>query len=317
MPTYDAIKEFQWGREAVTNNKVKGSSCMSCTNSNAIFNANILNNGFIQDATPNAPVDITGISENVIEKGGNLTLSQTFGQVYANLINGGTILATSIALNGFVLKNVVENSDVLANGGVVSGEISYNVVIGSSRLDILGNIDGELRHNNLSRGGNVRLTSIGFSSGFTENDVSSNAIQFPAIVTPVYIDKKASRIGYCDFETILDLSDPSMYDLSTKTLNIPSAFTGFGVYYLLNSTGKIIEKITGYSGFTFDLTFLPVAGESVGFQHTLVASSFPHDLLCDAPAWLNTITGRTNGTDYMQYKKSGDRLIRSNLVLLA
>jgi hypothetical protein len=40
-------------------------------------------------------------------------------------------------------------------------------------------------------------------------------------------------------------------------------------------------------------------------------------MCCDAPFSTNLITGRTNGNDFIEYERSGDFWIRTNLVLLA
>jgi microcystin degradation protein MlrC len=64
-------------------------------------------------------------------------------------------------------------------------------------------------------------------------------------------------------------------------------------------------------------TFSPVATQTATFQHTLVAGAVTGNLLCDAPSSANLITGRTNGSDFIEYETSGDLNIRTNLVLIA
>ncbi len=130
------------------------------------------------------------------------------------------------------------------------------------------------------------------------------------------------NIGYCTlsnnystFSITLDMSDTNIYDLPTETLTIANDFNFFGIVKLINCTGLTISKIDGVN--TFDKIFIPNNGETVTFKHTLIGASTTNDLVCDAPASSNLLTGRVNGSDFIVYKVLGARNLRSNLVLLA
>ena len=107
-----------------------------------------------------------------------------------------------------------------------------------------------------------------------------------------------------------------IYDLATKKLIIPSDYSYCGIFTLTNTTSKTIEKIANSSS-SHNSTFKPNNAEIVLFKHTLVSSATANDLLCDAPSSTNTITGRTNGCDFIEYQNSGNLLLRFNLVVVA
>ena len=128
-------------------------------------------------------------------------------------------------------------------------------------------------------------------------------------------DKSISN-GFSNFETSLDMSNVSIYDLASKTLTIPTAFSYCGIFTLTNTSSNIIEKIVNTSS-THNSTFKPSNSQTVSFKHTLVSVAVANDLLCDAPSSTNVLTGRTNGCDFIEYENSGNLLLRYNLVLVA
>jgi hypothetical protein len=130
---------------------------------------------------------------------------------------------------------------------------------------------------------------------------------------------------YSDIYILLDLDDPTIYDLPTQTLTLP--YSQFGRVELNNTNGKIISKINNLS-FNFITKFSIWNGSTLvntdlTFQHTAMASATNGDLVCDAPNSTIVLEGRLFGNDFIEYRQNIDTLsnnyvnLRTNLIKLA
>jgi hypothetical protein len=88
---FDSLAIFQWGRDVVKNNKLKGNSLMKTTNSFCSFDGNILENGILQDATGYNLVSAGAYNGNTIIEGASVTMLFSASAPVGNGRNAGTI----------------------------------------------------------------------------------------------------------------------------------------------------------------------------------------------------------------------------------
>jgi hypothetical protein len=89
---FDSLAIFQWGRDVVKNNKLRGNSLMKTTNSYCSFNGNILENGILQDETGYSVTSAGAYNGNTIIEGASVTmLLSTNPNWTGNGRNAGTI----------------------------------------------------------------------------------------------------------------------------------------------------------------------------------------------------------------------------------
>lgn len=88
---FDSLLTFQWGRNVVKNNKLRGNSLMKTTNSYCSFDGNILENGILQDATNYKLVSAGAYNGNTIIEGASVTMLFSASAPIGNGRNAGTI----------------------------------------------------------------------------------------------------------------------------------------------------------------------------------------------------------------------------------
>jgi hypothetical protein len=318
--TINSLTAFQWGRNVVTRNIVSSQGYMDCTNSYCTFTANVVSQlGFIIDTTPR--IEAGSVLRNEVSNGGELNTFYNKGTISDNVIKDSLSYIKYIGATKLINLGSSITSNVLTSGG----QISYDSLGGTT--SILANtisFGGTLTLNtilttvisgcNINYSG-VQITTSVASASLTDcsfRNVSSVVI---ATLSGTTANKSISN-GFSNFETSLDMSNVSIYDLASKTLTIPTAFSYCGIFTLTNTSSNIIKKIVNTSP-THNSTFKPNNAQTVSFEHTLVSSAVANDLLCDAPSSTNVLTGRTNGCDFIEYVNSGNLLLRYNLVLVA
>jgi len=112
----------------------------------------------------------------------------------------------------------------------------------------------------------------------------------------------------------LDLNDPTIFD--GTILTIPTEYSLAGFFKLKNSGGSTITKIINLPTLFKNVRFIVEDGDNQIFSHTGIASAAANDLVSDGAA-NNTIVGRTNGGDFIEYQKIGNLNVRTNIVKLA
>ena len=88
---FDSLVNFQWGRDVVKNNKLRGNSLMKTTNSFCSFNGNILENGILQDETGYSLTSAGAYNGNTIIEGASVTMLLSVSAPIGNGRNAGTI----------------------------------------------------------------------------------------------------------------------------------------------------------------------------------------------------------------------------------
>jgi hypothetical protein len=125
-----------------------------------------------------------------------------------------------------------------------------------------------------------------------------------------YSDNKISTV-YSNFPGELNMST----DFAAGVLTIPTTLNYVGNFLLINNTGQTISKIVNLPK-PHEVFFTPEAGLQQTFSHTAIGGAVANNLVSDA-ASANVIIGRTNGTDRIGYRYSGNLNVRTTIEKLA
>lgn len=318
----DSLTFFPFGRDNYTNNKVFGNSVMNVCNSFYFqYIGNICSSESIIEIQNDNNTIGTSFIYNAVKNGSSAGIKNSTGNIIKNILDNNSTLGISKLLSSdSTIENNFLSSAQLSLSEIVGGStINGNCLTSGSYLQVQGTaskLGFEL--NSLNSNGRVMLDDV--NGGSINNCVFENSGQV-AILNRVFgwshqdcrIDKLFSNFAY-SIDMLVD------YSLPLLTLTIPVDFEYIGDWRLENGNlGTQIAKISYASGFppTHYVNFRPQQTTQVPFAHTLVAGAVINNLCCDAIAPVNNLTGRANGCDFIQYVRSGDFWIRTNLVLLA
>jgi len=311
------IYSFQWGNDLYYENKITGRSKFDGTNARNSFNNNTLNNGEYTSEVDYSIVTPV-FSYNVIEELGEVKLKPNcYGEIKGNYIKGGK----PGSLELFAVD--------------ISGQILYNTInLGSVTLD---KVFSQFSYNVVSNGSNVIIDEITINGVFTQNTITNFCLLEITFLDEIYrrcfltqrfikydsitkLQEGKTLLGVNSNLSIeLDMNDPLIFDNVTGRLTIPLKYRAFGDITLNNCSGKIIKSID-CNNINILRRFYPENTFTVDFENITVGSIFPKCLLCNGGTITNTLTGRTNGSDYIEYGVSGqipnEVNVRTNLVLL-
>jgi hypothetical protein len=116
-----------------------------------------------------------------------------------------------------------------------------------------------------------------------------------------------------NFEADLNMDSLSIY--TGTQLIIPTNLNYVGVFTIINNTGQTITKIVNLPA-SHKVRFYVENGNTQLFSHTTIANPAVNLLVSDAAA-VNTIVGRADGSDFIEYELSGRKNRRYNAVIAA
>jgi hypothetical protein len=203
--------------------------------------------------------------------------------------------------------------------------VSANIVESNADIDII-NQRGTIRGSTItSKGNSYFLAENDFIGTFNNNEVSSEVqakdsitINTCIINAPFdiffengvsYSSKEVSSLG-STFEADLDMTPGQNYDAGTDTLTIPTNLNYVGIFNLKASAGQTIVNIENLPT-PFEVEFSTSNASTVVFTNTAISSAVANNLVADVTG-NNTLTGRTNGNDFVRYKKSGTLNVEVN-----
>jgi hypothetical protein len=311
----NSIDLFQWGRDVVYYNKVLGKGLMICTNSNSGFYSNEVSyNGGMTNKTDR--IEVGNFTGNIMTQGGLISIDFLHGSCDFNYISGAssTLQCGNVEINSGIGYNVItEGGAVDLSNWNGSSQFFQNTISQLSSIVISTNAFNS-KINKIYMSNQSQLSFILPTINGVELigcEISDNAIVLDS-APRTYTNRKI-RKDFSNWEETLDMNG-GIFAAGVLTLNVNLQHVG--IFTLINSTGKVIDKIANQPS-QHKYIIKPDAGQSVGLQHTLIAGAVANNMVCDAPAPLNTITGRVNGCDFIEYQKSGNLCLRTNLVLLA
>lgn len=310
---------FQWGRNNCIGNKLRGSSLFLTSQSSVNLFYNDFSDSQLTDNTPNS--EAGSISNNSASGGAFINFNFTRGFIQYNSFNNGTVI--DYIGQGFIDINVSFRYNTFNNGTMTFDLIIRDTLFSNNQfitngkfayyLSVFGftracNITHCLFSNNgqLQVGGESGVDTIGFDGCEISDNVDINI----ANVTKQYNGKKY-RKGYSNWEYTL-----TPLDFALGVLTIPIGQEYNGLFTISGLTpADIIMKIVNASA-NHRSRFVPLPTQSNAFFHTPIAGAVANDMVSDAGV-MNTLIGRLNGCDFIEYERSGDLNQRTNIVINA
>jgi hypothetical protein len=117
------------------------------------------------------------------------------------------------------------------------------------------------------------------------------------------------KTGIVTTRVLLNVSDPTIYDLATQTLTIPSELSGVcGIINLTTGSAPItISKIVGGLGNIFSaMQFINTTGFNVDFTATPIGLAVPSDIISNLAPNTYTIVDRLDGADSIFIRNLGN-----------
>lgn len=304
---------FQWGRNKVSRNKLRGQSVMACSQSYCEFVGNILDNGTIEDNTADQAAgkfyrnninsdSIVSINNNNAWKG------EFYDNNIANsssVVIAGTTFPTSvIAYNNILSKSSISAGNIGAGSDIIGNHLSQESSISWSTL--AGSIT-KCTISNFSLLTFVTCTALG---GFLTCVISANLTVSIPSVTTVYTNKSVI-IGYSNWEGTLDFTT----DYAANILTVPAALNYCGIFNCTNTAAASVQKIVNWPT-NHEAKLIPANTEVFDVVHTTIGLAVADNMVSGPVATTDTLTGRVNGSDFVQYGNSGNLRIRTNIVIV-
>jgi hypothetical protein len=304
---------FQWGRNLVTLNKLRCQSTMLTSQSYATITANRLDNALLEDNTQNIEPGL--IADNELLGGGIISLNDTRGFVTNNnLKSGGSLVYSGLGRVG--LTSGISSNEISQNSQIQFSEINSNAfitknyLITDSTLQVGVVSDFNVEKNYLSCDGTLIATSTsGVGFGFVRCEISDNiVISFP-VVSALYTERKYYK-GFSNWTLLLTNAD-----WVAGSLNIPIGSNYCGIF---NYTGLAVltSQIANLSA-NHRSTFTANAGSVLNFSHTLIGVAVANQLISNNSPIINSLIGRVNGNDVIEYGRSGIFNQRFNVIINA
>lgn len=253
-------------------------------------------------------------------------------------VTNGYILDADAIIYDFVTDGIYERKDKRGN---TIGSIGYNFQWGNNLVNRnsspFGNLVCVNQKGNVTRNTNESPNGITIDETFT-NVIEKNYFNGNGVVTfnsttaniisecvfsnasPITITTNIAYYGkqidaiHSTFDGYLDMLDGAIY--AASVLTIPPALNYVGEFTLVGNTGKTMNKIVNLSTAHRITRFKVEAGLTQNFQHIGIGSAVLDNIVSDS-ATTNNIVGRADGADFIEYERSGNVNVRTNIVKLA
>lgn len=202
------------------------------------------------------------------------------------------------------MEDKYETLDCINQRGILDQNVNSSTVL----VSISNSFTNNILNNRFSGPLSITFNDCGLIA-----DCTFDAEGTIVIEDSISYSGKSLTPRYSTFNAYLDLSDPAIY--ASQVLTIPSSLNYVGEFTLNNNNGKTFNKIVNLSTIHKVTRFYIQIGNNQSFQHTTVATATANLLNSDS-ATTNSIFGRADGSDFIEYEKSGNRNIRVGLVKL-
>lgn len=293
----------------VQNNFLEGTSILVLTNAQGRILRNkicVASSIFLDTHT------VAGeVSFNVVESNSILFGASNGGLIINNTLSSkSTLTATNnLGLIGQVMTafgevpgNTLVSGNINVADQTATGSCSGNMVTSGGQINIPQN-ESEIRSCLVHTFG--RLSCAINQARLNRNEIGgerSVALFSPNIVA---YQNRVADSGRSNFDVVLDLNDPLIYNGGTFTLTIPIACANWAGVYALNNSNKVINNIINLTP-NFPTTFqTALAGEITTFNSVAIAGALVGEIIAaQAPGGI-IVAGRANGTDDIVMKKLG------------
>jgi hypothetical protein len=266
-----------------------------------IINLSNFNENFAEHSSINIQANANVIRNNTIRNNSTFNITQNFGSVIANNIEESTFIFGDVNVGAEVglneLRNAILNVET-CNTTIRSNEFqnyTFNVTTNNCLF----------RDNQLETG-NVGVNTL---SSSTIRNIIGNLSIFSLGTFAFSIGSGIIKTGIVTTRVVLNVSDPTIYDLATQTLTIPSELSGVcGIINLINSSAPItISKILGGLGNLFSaMQFINTTGFNVDFTATPIGLAVPSDIISNLAPNTYTIVDRLDGADSIFIRNLGN-----------
>ena len=265
-----------------------------------IGNVRNFNENFAEHSSINIQVNTNVIRNNTIRNSSTFNIFQNVGSVIANNIEESTFIFGDVNVGVEVGLNELRNSSLnvqTCNTTIRSNEFqnyTFNVTTNNCLF----------RDNQLETG-NVSVNTL---SSTNIRNIIGNLSIFTLGTFAFPINAGIIKTGIVTTRVFLNVSDPTIYDLATQTLTIPSELSGVcGIINLTNGLAPItISKIVGGLGNFFSaMQFINTTGFNVDFTATPIGIAVGFDIISNLAPNTYTIVDRLNGADSIFIRNLG------------
>ena len=240
-------------------------------------------------------------------------MQKNSGTFTSNVCSNGYLqLVTSY---GIVSGNTIDTYGELQSKLLLTPEcaIIRNKISNFSKFDLKGQIGGQITYNSFTAGGILDLTTMSVGSAINNCEVATMKVEY--ITYNRIVEKKRVVSGFSNWDEELDFNDPAIWD-GVGGLTIPILFKFVGIFTTQNiATGVAVTRI--FNGpVNHDFRLQPFTTTNLQVTHTPVGGSGPGNMLCDASPSTNVLNGRVDGTDFVEYRASGNLYLRTNIVVV-
>lgn len=236
LATSEVIGNFLRNRSTLSIDNTGTTNCEGEVSNNTLSNSSVVLKG---------GVSATGtFVGNIIESGSEITITnKLFGKVVRNemyddskLILTDLALATSIFYSNYLNKTTVDTNRIKV-------AFQFNR-LNNCQWDVPDNLN-ELFSYNIWTAVNFAPTVSCFG------DILNTEIHTASYTCPTFkqtVNGGVIQNGIGTTKWTLDMSDPTVFDVTKNLLTIASCFSSFfGYYELINCGGKVIDSIVGTS----------------------------------------------------------------------
>ena len=307
----------------ISNSRIEGTAIPNVADVNGLIGYNYIEDSVVQIDTTSGDSEIY---RNYIQQQSRLSVRSNTGKILYNHVKDSSICEVAdnsgeITYNEIVNQsslNVTSNISII---GAVAPKSTGNRILNKSFITIPVENKGDIYNSIFDQETQIQIatnnadfSNVNFKTIIIQLDTNagsfSNLSCDIGAITGVlnsfnFQNGDGLRGQYNSIEVELDLSDPLIYDLPTKTLYPPGMIKEFvGKYILKNASGQIIEKINSLSNNWLNEISCDTA--TVVFTISPIAPLVPYYIVSTLAVPSLTITGRTspNLADSLVFKSS-------------
>lgn len=267
-----------------------------------IINFSNFNENLAEHSSINIQANANLVRNNTIRNSSTFNIFQNFGSVNSNNIEESTFIFGDVNVSAVIRFNELRNASSInvqtCNTSIQSNEFqNYTFNVTTNNCNFSAN---QLESANFS---------VNILSSAPIRTILGNLSVFSLGTFAYSIGSGIIKTGIVTTRVFLDVSDPTIYDLPTQTLTIPSELSDVcGIINLTNGLAPItISKIVGGLGNIFSaMQFINTTGFNVDFTATPIGIAVPFDIISNLAPNTYTIVDRLNGADSIFIRNLGN-----------
>jgi hypothetical protein len=299
----EAIRDFQWGRNAVTANKVLANGLMLCTNSSSIFTANVVYSSLLTEVGSFGSGST--VISNVIQNNSLLQIGTSEGNIVSNIIeSGGQLTVTTLQSKADLFANTISSDSQIGIDTIVTNiGVNYNVLSGSSQFKAIGaTVNANILRNIITKNSTLEVSSVALLCPISNCEVSAGTINLGAVITAK--SNFSFREGYSNWEADLDFATA----FAAGVLTIPTTLAYVGKFNTINTSTPTITDIVNLPT-NHPVTLIPdnTVANDFTLQYTAVGVAAANNIIRAFAAVSDTFTAAVggDGSEFVVLNKFG------------